>query len=69
MDAQKIVGDHLAKHGDRAVNRREFMTLMTEFSRMVGEEMKPLRRRIEALETEVRAGHERIKELENGNGS
>ncbi|WP_226627953.1 hypothetical protein [Alloyangia pacifica] len=37
-----------------------------ELAAIVKTSMRPLERRIEALEAEVRAGHERIKQLEAG---
>ncbi|NVK20854.1 MAG: hypothetical protein HWE30_19420 [Methylocystaceae bacterium] len=38
-----------------------------ELAEIVKAATRPLARRIEALEAEVRAGHERIKQLEEGN--
>lgn len=35
-----------------------------ELAVIVQDAIRPLRRRIDALETEVKAGHERIKQLE-----
>lgn len=55
---------NLKEHGHKPATVRMVSELCEDIGKMVGEQLKPMRRRIAALEAEVRAGHERIKQLE-----
>lgn len=55
---------HLKEHGHKPVTQRMFSDFCDSLAKEVGENLKPMRRRIAALEAEVRAGHERIRQLE-----
>lgn len=54
----------LAQNGNKPVTHKALAELLSGQSEIGAEVLKPLRRRIEALEAEVRAGHLRIMALE-----
>jgi hypothetical protein len=54
----------MAKHGHKPVTFSVTHKWMMTAGKVLADTIRPLRRRIEALEAEVRAGHERIKALE-----
>lgn len=57
----------LAKHGNTPVTFGTMCKWLTMATKVTADAIRPMRRRIEALEAEVRAGHERIKALEAAN--
>ena len=67
MTHEAVIKTFLAKHGDQPMTYRAFVELQDGVTDLLAEQIGPLRKRIAALENEVRAGHERIKALEAGN--
>ncbi|MDO6588581.1 hypothetical protein Q4543_24380 [Salipiger sp. 1_MG-2023] len=54
----------LAEHGHKPVTHKALSDLMQGQAEIFADVTRPLRRRIDALEAEVRAGHARILALE-----
>ena len=59
----------LRAHGDQPLTLRAFTEIYAGMTDLLAEQIAPLRKRIAALEVEVRAGHERVRALEAGDGS
>lgn len=58
--------EFLEKHGDKPMTFRLVEQMLVSVGKEVGDQLRPMRRRIEALEAEVRVGIERIRALEGG---
>ncbi|MHA7865872.1 MAG: hypothetical protein ACX93U_00075 [Salipiger thiooxidans] len=58
--------EFLAKYGNSPLKWKHANMITESVGKIMKEQLTPMRRRIEALEAEVRAGHERIKKLEAG---
>ncbi|MDO6584810.1 hypothetical protein Q4543_04695 [Salipiger sp. 1_MG-2023] len=54
----------LAEHGHKPVTHKALSDLMQGQAEIFADVIRPLRRRIDALEAEVRAGHARVLALE-----